>query len=308
VIVPCLNRVRFIRATLESILGQSYSNVECVVVDGGSTDGTAEALEPYLPRIRLISEPDHGPASAITKGWKQSSGEILAWLNADDIWLPGAAAAAVRGFAEHPDCGLVYGACGAIDMQGREIWLDPPRPWDLYQSLIGCDTIIHQPAAFVRRAAVERVGWLVEDWCHDHDLWLRLALGGARFATIEDHVANLRVWPGDAHNDMDIVVPALLRLVERTFAMPDLPEWCRGKQSLARSFAYLRCMDYLVVSNPEHWFKAVSLLVAAIRAKPANAPNCLLETARRVPKVGRRLLDYRRAFRSAPTAWRADAG
>ena len=95
VVVPCRNRANFLHETLESILRQDYPSIECIVVDGASTDSTVDILESYGGRIQWCSEPDSGPADAINKGWARAKGSVVAWLNADDLWAPGAAMAAM---------------------------------------------------------------------------------------------------------------------------------------------------------------------------------------------------------------------
>ena len=87
VVIPCLNRANYLVSTLESVLQQDYPQIECIVVDGGSTDGTVEILRQYGKRIKWVSEPDKGHADAINKGWWMSKGEILSWLNADDLYV-----------------------------------------------------------------------------------------------------------------------------------------------------------------------------------------------------------------------------
>src|SRR5689334_5347243 len=116
VVIPTFNTQRFLRDTIDSVLEQDYPNIECIVVDGGSTDGTLEILESYGDAITWISEPDEGHADAINKGWRMCHGEILTWLNADDLWaVPDAALAAAGYLQEHPDVDIVYGDCGLLD-------------------------------------------------------------------------------------------------------------------------------------------------------------------------------------------------
>lgn len=118
VVVPCLNREHFLVPTIESVLQQDYPYIECIVVDGGSTDGTIDVLKRYEGQIRWVSEPDNSAADAINKGWQMSKGEILAWLNADDIWaVPSAVSQVVEYLQTHPGVDVVYGDCGA-----RRLW------------------------------------------------------------------------------------------------------------------------------------------------------------------------------------------
>ncbi|HET9387319.1 MAG TPA: glycosyltransferase, partial [Gemmatimonadales bacterium] len=115
VVVPCKNDARYLTANLESILSQDYPHVECIVVDGGSSDATVDLLKQYGDRIRWVSEPDRGAFDAINRGWKLSTGDILAWLNADDLWEPGAVRAAVETFEKKRDVDVVYGTARVVD-------------------------------------------------------------------------------------------------------------------------------------------------------------------------------------------------
>lgn len=176
IVTPCRNAARFIERSIESVLSQDYPRIEYIVMDGASTDGTVEILERYRGRLEFESAADGGTADAINKGFARSHGSILAWLNADDEYLPGAVGAAVRGLAEHPDAAAVYGEGIWVDEQGREIGRYPTtapyRP-----AMLGEECGICQPAAFMRRAAVEAIGGLDRGlhYSFDYDLWIRLS-------------------------------------------------------------------------------------------------------------------------------------
>ena len=121
IVTPSLNQGPFIEETIRSVLGQDHPRLEHIVVDGGSTDETIRILERYRSRLRFVSEPDAGQAAAINKGFRSSKGEILAWLNSDDVYEPGAVSAAVAFLGERPDLMLVYGDATLMDAQGRVI-------------------------------------------------------------------------------------------------------------------------------------------------------------------------------------------
>jgi glycosyltransferase involved in cell wall biosynthesis len=303
VVVPCLNRRAFIGPTIESILGQDYPSVECIAVDGGSTDGTLEALEEYGASISVVCEAARGPAAAINRGLELSSGAYVAWLNADDVWLPNAVSAAVRRFESGDGADVVYGGCGGIDLQGRQLWTRSAAPWSLADAVLKCDTVIYQPAAFMRRAMFDDAGGLNTDWCHDHDLWIRIALAGGRFETVDSTLANCRIWAGDHHNDPALMVPALLRLIDRTFADPRLPSEWRGLQRQARSFVYARCLEYLVVTRPAHWLLALSFLGKAISMDPSGTPRIAAHAVSLLPIAARRLVELVEVRSRPSTPW-----
>ena len=177
VITPCFNSERFIRATLESIHdAQDYPNIEHIVIDAGSTDGTAAIVQEYADRLTWISEPDEGQSDAINKGFRLARGEIVAWLNGDDQYTPGAIARAVEALAAEPDACMVYGASIQVDAEDRVVAEPPVPPFDRERLLTEGD-FISQPTVFKRRAALEEVGLLRTDlhYCMDYDLWLRLS-------------------------------------------------------------------------------------------------------------------------------------
>ena len=116
IVTPSFNQVQFLEETLLSILDQDYPRLECIVVDGGSTDGSLEIIELYAARLaHWISEADLGQADAINKGFALARGQIFAWLNSDDTYLPGAINEAVEYLKSHPEVGMVYGNAYYID-------------------------------------------------------------------------------------------------------------------------------------------------------------------------------------------------
>ena len=177
VITPCFNAAAHIRATVESVLAQDYPHVEYLVMDGGSTDGTLDVLRSFGQRVRWISEPDRGQADAINKGFAQTHGQILAWLNADDTYAPGAIRTAADFLANHPDIAVVYGNANFIDAEGKLIGpCAHIEPYNKHRLFHYSDFIV-QPAAFFRRSAFQAVGGLDPNlnWTMDYDLWLKLA-------------------------------------------------------------------------------------------------------------------------------------
>ncbi len=179
IVTPSYNQAAYLEQTLRSVLDQRYPELEYLVVDGGSTDGSIEIIRHYAGRLAWwTSEKDSGQAEAINKGMQRARGEIVAWLNSDDIYLPGAIAGAVKAFAAHPQAVMVYGNTRAIDAQGHTLNVLHYRQLTLEDLL--CYQIIGQPAVFMRRAAYQAAGGLDRSYHFmlDHQLWIKIALQG----------------------------------------------------------------------------------------------------------------------------------
>ncbi len=177
IIVPTLNQARFIEQTLASITGQNWPRTELIVIDGGSTDGTREVVERY-PVAHFISEADRGQADAINKGMRLANGEILAWLNSDDYYLPLAFSRAVAALGDVSQPRLVYGGCLLLHENENAAKLARPHPFDATE--LTYHDLIHQPATFWTRSLWEKAGELNIDYHYvlDWDFWLRASAHG----------------------------------------------------------------------------------------------------------------------------------
>ena len=179
IVTPSYNQAAYLEQTLTSVLEQDYPRLEYLVVDGASTDGSVEIIKKYADKLTWwVSEKDSGQAEAINKGLSLAKGDILAWLNSDDYYLPGAISAAVKVFQDNPDVVLIYGNMLAVDERGQTTNLLSYSQLTLEDLL--CFQIIGQPAVFFRREAFEGAGQLNTTYhCFlDHHLWLRIALQG----------------------------------------------------------------------------------------------------------------------------------
>lgn len=175
IITPSYNHAPYLTATIDSVLSQDYPHLEYIVVDGGSQDHTVEILQHYADRLYWISERDDGQADAINKGFRMARGEILAWLNSDDLYLPGAVSQAVQYFQMHPDVSMVYGAGHHVDSYGHIIAPYLTEPFDHQRLSERC--FICQPTVFFRAAVFREVGPLDLQlrFCLDYEYWMRIA-------------------------------------------------------------------------------------------------------------------------------------
>lgn len=198
IVTPSFNQAEYIEETIQSIHAQGYPDLEHLVIDGGSTDGTLEILKRSEHGLHWISEPDEGQANAINKGFKRATGDIIAWLNSDDIYLPGTLRRVADFFARRPEVDVVYGDYYLIDHQGAVLLRKKEIPFDYNILLYGLD-YISQPATFFRRHVLDRVGYLDETLHYglDWEYWLRIAQAGLVFAHMPDYLAGAR-WHGQA--------------------------------------------------------------------------------------------------------------
>jgi glycosyltransferase involved in cell wall biosynthesis len=197
IITPSYNQGEFIERTIDSVLSQRDVTFDYLVVDGASTDNTAEILRRSTARdarMQWISEPDRGQAHAVNKGIKRTTGDIIGWLNSDDVYYPGALRAVANAFETHPGASVVYGNGDHIFTDDTSIEEYPVEDWSLETLMDTC--FICQPAAFFRRAAIKKFGPLNErlQYCMDYELWLRFAQGGAIFLRTDKKLAGSRLY------------------------------------------------------------------------------------------------------------------
>jgi len=250
IVTPSYNQAQYLEAALLSVLEQDYPHIEYLVVDGGSSDGSLEIIQRHASRFAWwISEPDAGQAEAINKGLQRASGEIVAWLNSDDLYLPGAVSRAVRLLRANPGAGLVYGDGLSIDGEGRPIkWLRM-GDWGLADLLRF--RILCQPAVFMRREVLRQAGYLDPKYHYmlDHHLWIRMARLAAvlhagnepaPWAAARQHPAakNVAQAPGFGRET--------LRLLEWMRTQPDLASHLERDRHRVQGGAYRLNARYLL--------------------------------------------------------------
>jgi glycosyltransferase involved in cell wall biosynthesis len=239
VVTPSYNQAAFLERTIQSVLGQGYPRLEYIVQDGGSSDGTAEVLKRYIGRLaHAESAPDRGQADAINRGFRHATGEILAYLNSDDLLLPGALAYVARYFAAHPDVDVVYSHRIIIDPDDREVgrWVLPPHD----DEFLLWDDYVPQETLFWRRRLWDRAGGRLDEtfqFALDWDLLLRFRAAGARFVRLPRFLGAFRVHPRQKTSArfVDLYYPEVRRLRERCHGRPvPLQEVVRGRRPYLR--------------------------------------------------------------------------
>lgn len=174
IITPSFNQAKYLEQTIQSVLSQNYSNIEYIVIDGGSTDGSVDIIKKYQDKIKYwLSEQDQGQTEAINKGFAKAQGEILAWINSDDSYNPNTVSEAVQYLIENPDVGMVYADCNFIDENGNVIGKFNAKQTD-YKKLQQGSVHIPQQTMFFRKRY-----WTPLDtsfyFAMDYDLWTRIA-------------------------------------------------------------------------------------------------------------------------------------
>ena len=194
IITPSYNQGHFIERTLKSVANQTGGDIEHIVMDGGSTDNTIEILKQFSSSVKWVSEEDNGQADAVNKGIRMCDGEIIGWLNSDDMFYPGAIEKITDFFELNPDIEVVYGMADHIDKEDQAFEQYPTEEWDFERLKYTC--FISQPALFFRRRVIEEQGLLDESlqYCMDYEYWLRLGKAGVRFAFLPEKLAGSRLY------------------------------------------------------------------------------------------------------------------
>ena len=175
IVTPSLNQGQFLERTIRSVLDQGYPILEYFIMDAGSTDGSVEIIKRYEDKIDYwVSQADGGQSTAINAGWSRGSGEIVAWLNSDDYYLPGSLRLVAEFMSANPEALVVYGRTEVVDAEGTRLF-EVGWPYN-HRTMIMSQNLIPQPSAFIRREALQRVGMLDETlhYVMDFDLFLRI--------------------------------------------------------------------------------------------------------------------------------------
>jgi glycosyltransferase involved in cell wall biosynthesis len=192
--MPSFNHARYIREAIDSVLNQDYPLIDLLVMDGGSTDSTVDILKSYGDRLQFISQKDKGQSDAINRGFRMVKGDILCWLNSDDLFSRGAISTVMDVFSKSEEIEWVYGDGCAIDDNGRFLGNSGVLPFSLWK-LIHHRNFIQQPSCFFRKSLLEKVGPIDESlyYVMDWELWIRF--GAYRVKFIQERLSSNRTYP-----------------------------------------------------------------------------------------------------------------
>ena len=195
VVTPSYNQGQFLEQTIQSVLDQDYPNLEYIIMDGGSTDSSVDIIKRYEDGLAYwVSEPDEGQPDAINRGFRIATGDILAWLNSDDVYLPGALSRVATYFQAHPEIGCTSGDIVMIDQAGETLYSRKVIPFQFRMALYGA-CMVPQPSTFWTKEAWEKAGG-VDPGVHyqtDFDFFLRMASQGVKFGIIRELLAAFRL-------------------------------------------------------------------------------------------------------------------
>lgn len=209
IITPTFNQGQFIDATIKSVLNQTYSNIEYIILDAMSSDGTAEILEGYRDRVtKIVREKDKGQSDAIVKGFKMAKGELVGWINSDDILYPDCIEKIVAAYRRNPDAVLFYNSkINIISEDGSFNRLIDVPVIDGEQLLRISNTLI-QPGSFYTNNALVKVNYFNDElrFSMDLDLWLRLLKIGRCVNLESEPIAGYREWGGTKTSTGDAIL------------------------------------------------------------------------------------------------------
>jgi glycosyltransferase involved in cell wall biosynthesis len=258
VVTPSFNQAQFLAQTIDSVLSQNYPNLEYIIMDGGSKDGSADIIRKYERHLAYwTSAPDGGQTQAINSGFKRATGDIVAWLNSDDYFERDALQTVAQAFPE-TDVGVVYGDYTLVTETGKPFLRRKEIPFDFQIMLYGVN-FIGQPSAFFKRALLAEHGYLDErcQYMMDYEFWLRLASRGVRFQHIGKNLSYYRYHATSKTVSETARILQETREVRARYGRPLGPAALQVKRSLARikrqwlKLIYRRTFDYL--GGPLRW-------------------------------------------------------
>jgi glycosyltransferase involved in cell wall biosynthesis len=264
IVTACLNRASFLEATIRSVLLQGYPNLEYVIIDGGSKDQSLEVIEKYSPWLSYwVSEPDRGHVHALNKGFMRTHGDVVGWLNADDLFATGAFALVGESASDLQISPILIGDCLCLDEHGESLRTFVGAPQTL-EDIIQCRVVLPQPSIFFARYLFERFGYLEEslDLSMDYEFFLRVA-STYPFRYIPHTLSIMRDHPENKTTRAFLpMVKQILSVSRRYWGSPHTPAyWGRFfRAQQVQSWACLKAADREYPLNPKCAFSLLALM------------------------------------------------
>lgn len=288
IVTPSYGQAVFLERTILSVLNQNYPNLEYIIIDGGSKDGSIDVIKKYEKYLDYwTSEPDRGQAHAVNKGWERANGEILGWVNSDDLLLPGSLRNIASAFLDNPETVIVYGQSYYIDQEDQVIRRFETEAFskELFREIC----YICQPSVFFRKNVIGKVGMLDEGlkFCMDYDFWIR-ASNIFDFTYIREYLSGTRVhgtsktmslWKNAAREDV--------QLIKKHFGVVDIPVLYRYAKAVLASRGGLS----FSVTTPLAVIMALFQYIAINRKLPCYSVAKWYEWAQRLRRSNKEGLD-----------------
>jgi glycosyltransferase involved in cell wall biosynthesis len=266
IVTPSFNQAKFIEQTIDSVLSQGYPNLEYIVIDGGSKDGSVDIIRRHERHLAYwTSQKDNGAADAIRNGFERSTGSILAYLNSDDVYMP-RALDAIAEVMEDPAADVVFGNLHWIDDNGRVLGEQRQTPFSARSYLYGGSTL-QQPATFWKRELYQKCGGITPSFrfAFDTDLFFRFTVSGARFKYLNRFVASFRIHTASkSSNELDICSVELTHLRQKYLPAPFYS--MRGR--CIRLMGRLQRTFWYIVQGDSSWL--LSRIPDRIRARKST--------------------------------------
>ena len=291
IVTPSLNQGRFIEETIRSVLLQNYPNLEYIVVDGGSTDQTLNVMRKYDRWItHWVSEPDRGQSHALNKGFAFATGDVLAYLNSDDLYEPGALGKIAQCYSENNGFELFVGSCTIFDEDHKQRISNPWWPDTPAYFLQPFGSPFAQPASFWSPAVYRNTGGFNEglDYIMDREFFLRLALDGVHPHFVSDVVARYRDHPGTKTRQTIRIYQESISVVQQFAAACGLKS--QDRRALLKKIR--NDIDYLTIFI---WWKKYGRWSAILKYALLLMQAPALIADRKLLGLGRRLLTFRKA-------------
>lgn len=226
IVTPSFNQSKFLEETIRSVLLQNYPNLEYFVIDGGSSDGSVAIIQKYASWLSgWVSEKDLGQGHAINKGFKKSSGEILAWINSDDTFCPNTIINLIEYFKTYPNFDIIYGECNCIDEYDQILGKIANSNFNLKKQMTGRNLLL-QPSTFFKRKTFVDIGGIdvTLKYIMDYDLWVRMLISGCQIEAIPLVLSNYRIHPESKTKANQLQMRQEIRIVlDKIFLDDEIP-------------------------------------------------------------------------------------